>query len=125
MYCTECGAEIPDDTNFCRHCGKAVISKQVDTSPPIYQPSKQPSTLYKIGMTLAVIVLFIIFIGANLLIIFGSLFILQNLPRIGITMIIIGVIILVIYVINGIIAAKRQKGLNTCEFFECFEACPY
>ena len=33
MFCSKCGVEIPDDSQFCRKCGKALSSSAVSTGP--------------------------------------------------------------------------------------------
>lgn len=32
MYCRKCGKQIPDDSNYCQHCGEKIINLPIDDS---------------------------------------------------------------------------------------------
>lgn len=43
MYCPACGKHIPDLSNFCLECGKAVLMAQ--SAAPLAQPSRSQTTI--------------------------------------------------------------------------------
>jgi hypothetical protein len=50
MYCTNCGAQLPDDAKFCTCCGTKIVSSQSSSQPqatvsPAYQTSPTESTV--------------------------------------------------------------------------------
>ncbi|MFX1276252.1 MAG: zinc-ribbon domain-containing protein [Promethearchaeota archaeon] len=135
MYCTECGAEIPEDVSFCGQCGKAVISKQESTTPqengppPIYRPPKpkkkfsERSTGGKIGVIFGILLAIFLVISPFLLLYFGFQ-LLSTSPRIGITMMIIGGIIIGIYIIGGVALEIREEGCRGSSCWDCCTDCP-
>ncbi len=43
MYCTKCGKEIPDGSNFCKYCGSPVVPPQVQAPAAAPSPAEQPA----------------------------------------------------------------------------------
>ncbi|MCK4780044.1 MAG: zinc ribbon domain-containing protein, partial [Candidatus Lokiarchaeota archaeon] len=104
MYCIKCGSEIPDDAKFCPFCAELIDrstspqiqpTSQAQPTPTPYQgPTHIPlksssSTGAKIAVVLVVIIIGIVLIYAG----FQTMF---RVPTTGITMLIIGIIILCI-----------------------------
>jgi len=99
MYCTNCGSEIPDEAMFCPFCAKPVGSS---TSPHIQppqpsQPSYQatpytPSKPKKTTGGAAVAVLLVVVVGI-ILVFFGTR-IMFGTPTTGISLLIIGVVMI-------------------------------
>jgi hypothetical protein len=38
MFCSQCGHEIPSESQFCNHCGRKIISQPIPPPPPPPQP---------------------------------------------------------------------------------------
>lgn len=64
MYCTNCGANLPDGTKYCSSCGAPVgvpqRPMQVTYAQPNYIPYQQPETTSGKGLAIASLVLGII-----------------------------------------------------------------
>lgn len=39
MFCSKCGAQLPDDANFCDNCGTPLRTDIAPATPNLYQPS--------------------------------------------------------------------------------------
>jgi hypothetical protein len=60
LYCTKCGADLPEDSQFCRKCGQAVTAAPASpASPPIAATSPAPTNnrLERIPLFFAVLVI--------------------------------------------------------------------
>jgi hypothetical protein len=72
MYCSKCGAQIPDDSTFCSSCGAPVSGKVVKAQGPgtLDMLSKRiqadlPGTLIVVGSLLAIIGAFLVWISGH------------------------------------------------------------
>ncbi len=117
MFCTQCGSEIPDDAQFCTFCGELIekaAPQQVQPTQPIapMEPAPPPQTTpippsipsrgkNKVGaaITIVLIIGFIFFFTGLSPIYIGSS---------GITMLVIGVVILLCIV--GSVCGSRGGG---------------
>jgi pentatricopeptide repeat protein len=52
MYCSSCGKQIPQDSNFCKHCGVRVDSAVPQTEPG-WQPSESEILVDELGQVVA------------------------------------------------------------------------
>lgn len=58
MYCVYCGNQIPDDSDFCTHCGKPLTQQSTNTT--VKSKSRRVPKIVKI---IAIIVVICLFIG--------------------------------------------------------------
>jgi len=104
MYCTKCGSEILDDAKFCGFCGEptdGLTSRQTQpTQPTQSTPTPKPyqgtsNTTTRSSRTTGRIIAAVctVFIVGFLLIIFGTEMI-YAMPSTGITILVIGVIVI-------------------------------
>lgn len=69
MFCNKCGTEVPDDSQFCRKCGKALSAAPVSTgggaaAAPARVAAKPKVRLpFKIAGALVLSFLLFVFIG--------------------------------------------------------------
>lgn len=111
MYCIKCGSEIPDDAKFCPFCASLTDGStrpQIQTQPlyqgPTYTPPKSSSsTGAKIAVVLLVLIIGIVLIYAG----FQTMF---RVPTTGITMLIIGIILLCILCTVSSTGSRRGGG---------------
>ena len=57
MYCVYCGNQIPDDSDFCTHCGKPLTQQSTNTT--VKSKSRRVPKIVKIIVIIVVICLFI------------------------------------------------------------------
>lgn len=99
MYCTNCGTEIADDAKFCPFCGKPTVSSsrsQIQLTQPT-QPTQipfeaTPYTPAKSKTNTAIAVVLVIIVGV--IIIYFGIWVNILVPNIGITLFIIGAIMI-------------------------------
>ena len=117
MYCSECGAEIPNDAKFCPFCAKPVVTAQSQPHPQPYQPVYTPSQPYggiplkksRSSSATGVLVLFVIlFVITGILLFYFGFSTLSSSPTAGITMLIIAVVIICILCV--VLSAKSGGG---------------
>ena len=107
MYCTKCGLEIADDTKFCGFCGEptdSLISRQTQpTQPTQPTPPKSPKPTGKIIGTLCIVL-----IVGIVLIFFGSQ-IRDTIPSTGITILVVGAIV-ILCIGCSVCGSGRRRG---------------
>ena len=125
MYCSKCGLEIPDDAKFCSFCGEPadrLNSRQPQPTQPT-QPSQPTPTPY-VGTSVTaprassntggiIAALCTVLIVGILLIFFGTNM-MYTIPSTGITILVIGAI--VICCIGGSVCGtgRRRRGYGSC-----------
>lgn len=102
MYCPKCGSNVPNDAKFCTFCGEPLEGGTFPESQPI-QPISPMPTPYQAPLTTpskksktsggAVLDFLVVIVIGILLIYFGFRSI-SSVPSTGITMLIIGAIII-------------------------------
>ena len=124
MYCTQCGSEIPDDAKFCPFCAELVVrstSPQIQPTqpaqpaqPPFQQPF-QPTPITKPkssgaagGVIAAICTVFIVGI---VLLYFGATT-LAYIPGTGITLLVIGSIIILCIGCSICSVGSRRRGYS-------------
>jgi len=123
MYCSKCGLELPDDAKFCTFCGEPfdhLTSRQTQptqptpTPPPIpFQGTSvtPPRSSSAIGRIIAV--LFTVFIVGILLIFFGTQM-MYTIPSTGITILVIGAIVILCIGCSVCSPGRRRRGYSGC-----------
>jgi len=120
MYCTKCGSEIPDDAKFCPFCAELVeraTSSQIQpTQPPQpAQPSFQPTPITKPksssatgGIIAAICTVFIV----GILLLYFGVNMMYAMPGTGITMLVIGSIVILCIGCSVCSTGRRRRGYS-------------
>jgi hypothetical protein len=120
MYCTECGAKIPDDAKFCPFCSKPVITgERRPISPPPMQPYQGvPLAKSHSNRATGVLILtVIIFLITGVLLIYFGITTIDSSPTTGITMLVIGIIIIII--LCGVLCGIGGGDCSGCDCSGC------
>ena len=127
MYCSKCGLELPDDAKFCTFCGEPfdhLTSRQTQPTQPAPTPTPTPTPFQGTSVTpprsssaigRIIAVLFTVFIVGILLIFFGTQM-MYTIPSTGITILVVGAIIILCIGCSVCGTGRRRRGYGggTC-----------
>lgn len=124
MYCSKCGLELPDDAKFCTFCGEPtdrLTSRQPQPTQPT-PPTPTPIPIQETSVTATrsssatggiIATLCIVFIVGILLIFFGTQM-MYTIPSTGITILVIGAIVILCIGCSVCGTGRRRRGYGGC-----------
>jgi len=126
MYCSKCGLELPDDAKFCSFCGEPfdhLTSRQTQpTQPTQPTPAPTPAPTPYVGTSVTptrsssstgriISALCTVFIVGILLIFFGTNMI-NIIPSTGITLLVIGAVVILCIGCSVCGSGRRRRGYS-------------
>lgn len=129
MYCSKCGLELPDDAKFCTFCGEPfdhLTSRQTQPSQPTPTPTPTPYQGTPVATTRStggiISALCTVFIVGILLIFFGTQMI-YIIPSTGITLLVIGAIVILCIGCSICGSGRRRRGYGGWGWVCCCSNC--
>jgi len=119
MYCSKCGLELPDDAKFCTFCGEPtdrLTSPQIQPTQPAPAPTPTPyqgtsgTTTRSSSSTGGIIAALCIVLIIGILLIFFGTQITYIIPSTGITILVIGAIVILCIGCRACGTGRRRRG---------------